>query len=137
MKIITLLAVLMLILVSCTSEPTAPILPNEPANNNADTESQTASVAQPVVETTPEADIIIVGGKLDPEDLTIPNKQDTVLTIHNTDDVAYRFDIPIYGAEVSEEIGAGEYTTVTLSPKNVGYVSMELNVVAMGTIKVE
>ena len=133
MKNIALLTVLMLLLVSCTAEPTVPIVPADNPVVTEPVESQTVEVAEP----TPDADIIISGGKLDPEDLVIQNNKESELTFHNTDDVEYRLDIPIYGAEITEDLAAGQYVTVILEPKNVGFVPIELNVVAVGTIKVE
>jgi hypothetical protein len=82
------------------------------------------------------SDIEIVAGQLIPDTLTIPVDTETILYIHNTQNTTQRFEIALYGSEVSEDIAPNSYRMITIFPRNKGIVSMELNGARLGTITI-
>ena len=132
MKYLALLIIGVLLLVSCTTQN---VKTETTEHVNTDVEVVKAEESEPAQ--VKDADISIINGKLDPEELALPLNKETTLTIHNTMDGTMRFDIPLYGSQVSEDIGSGEYVIVKVFPKNKGFVSMELNGAPVGTISIQ
>jgi len=136
MKYLILLIVGMLLLVSCTTQVTKDQI-NE--NETIDQKAETVDVSNSETKKNEnlDADILIVDGKVSPNELSLELNKETTLTVHNLMNDEIRLDIPMYKSEVSENIKPNKYEIIKLFPRNKGFVSIELNGVGVGTITIK
>lgn len=136
MKLKTILPIILLclLLVGCTTQE--PVDKNEPIKNNSPSTIETVPENKTTTSPT-DADLIIVAGRIEPDELTLKINSKVTLTVHNQEKKTMRLSIPMYQSEVNADIPANSYEVIVLEPKYTGYTSMELNGNKLGTIKVE
>ncbi len=84
-----------------------------------------------------DLEIIIVDGKLDPSNIILENNKSYSLTIHNLGEELVRFEIPFYQNKISLDINKKSYEIIKFDALINGLVSIDINGVQLGTIKIE
>lgn len=89
-----------------------------------------------IIEQEIKADIIITRDNITPSQITLESGIRHKLVVYNDDTLEKRIEIPIYGAQIFEDLGPKEYRDIEIFSNNKGMFSIRINGAQLGTLNI-